>query len=127
MTQADTDSDPLMQISNEMGRVYKEQFGRGPTRIRTEFPSPDVVLVVLENSMTPAERNLVAMGEHERLRDNRIFMQYASVTEFCTPIEQITGRRVRAFVSGIDTLEDISTETFVLHPEGADAPSRAER
>jgi hypothetical protein len=67
------------------------------------------------------------MGEHERLRDNRTFLQYATVAEFCTPVERITGRTVRAFISGVDTVEDVSIETFVLHPEGSSAPSRMVR
>jgi hypothetical protein len=34
-------------------------------------------------------------------------------------------RRVRAFVSGVETATDVSVETFLLHPAGSDAPSRA--
>lgn len=124
---ADSEIGVLLQISNEMGRVYKEQFGRGPTRVRTEFASADTILVILENSLTAAERALAALGEHERLRNNRIFLQYASVAEFCAPVERITGRTVRAFVSGIDTVADVSIETFSLHPEGSAAVSRASR
>ena len=44
---------------------------------------------------------------------------------FCAPIEQLTGRIVRAFVSGIDTELDLATEMFVLHPAGYDGPSRS--
>lgn len=118
----------LSQISNEMVRLYKDQFGRGPTRARTHWCGPDALSVVLEDTFTPAERNLVKMGAHERLRDTRMFFQYASVREFCEPIERLTGRKVRAFMSGIDTDADgMSIETFVLHPEGSDAPSRIER
>jgi uncharacterized protein YbcI len=40
------------------------------------------------------------------------------------PVEEITGRRVRSFVSGIDVEEDISIETFVLHPENADVTDK---
>jgi uncharacterized protein YbcI len=84
-------------------------------------------VVILEDTLTPAERNLVAMGEHERLRDMRMVFQYASVREFCEPVERITGRKVRAFHSSIDTHADgVSTETFVLHRPGSDAPSRIE-
>ena len=116
-----------MQVSNEMVRLYKEQFGRGPTKARASWAGPDVLTVVLEDTFTPAERNLAAMGEHERLRDLRSFFQYASVPEFCGPIERITGRKVRAFISGIDTeLGGVAVETFVLHPPGSDQPSRAE-
>ena len=115
----------LTQIANELVRLFKEQFGRGPTKARSYWAGPDVLTVVLEDTLTPAERNLVEMGEHERLRENRMFFQYASVREFCTPVERLTGRRVRAFISGIDTeAGGLSVETFVLHPVGSDAPSR---
>ena len=82
-----------MAISNEMVRLYKTQFGRGPTRARTHWAGADVVVVVLEDTLTPAERNLVEMGEHQRLRDTRTFFQYATVREFCEPVERLTGRR----------------------------------
>jgi uncharacterized protein YbcI len=117
-----------MQISNEMVRLYKEQFGRGPTRTRTTWAGPDTLVTVLEDTLTPAERNLVKMGEHQRLRDLRLFFQYASVREFCEPVERLTGRKVRAFISGLDTeANGVSTELFLLHPEGYDGPSRIER
>jgi uncharacterized protein YbcI len=116
-----------MQISNEFVRLFKEQFGRGPTSARAVWSGPDAVTVFLEDTLTPAERNLAAMGEHERLREARMFFQYASVPEFCEPIERLTGRKVRAFISGIDTAaEGLCVETFVLHPEGSDRPSRAD-
>ena len=120
------DASPLLAISNEMVRLYKEQFGRGPTKSRALWAAQDVLMIVLEDTLTPAERNLTELGEHQRLRDLRTFFQYANVEEFCNPVERITGRKVRAFISGIDTVaEGLSIETFVLHPEGYDGPSRA--
>jgi uncharacterized protein YbcI len=110
-----------------MVRLYKEFFGRGPTHTRTDWCGDNILTVTLEGTLTPAERNLVAMGEHQRLRDTRMFFQYATVREFCEPIEQITGRKVRAFISGIDTeVDGLSIEVFVLHPAGYDGPSRIE-
>ena len=115
----------LTAISNEMVRLYKEQFGRGPTKTRTQWSGEDILITVLEDTFTPAERNLLRMGEHGRLRDTRMFFQYASVTEFCAPVERLTGRKVKAFISGIDTNADgLSMETFILHPSGYDGPSR---
>ncbi len=126
--QAEGPSTVLAEISREMTRLYKEQFGRGPTTVRTDWCNANAITVILEDTLTPAERNLVAMGEHQRLRDMRMFFQYASVREFCEPIERLTGRRVRAFISGIDTeVEGLSIETFLLHPEGSEEPSRIER
>jgi uncharacterized protein YbcI len=117
----------LMEISNAMVRLYKEQFGRGPTRVRSHWAGKDALIVFLEDTLTPAERNLVKMGEHQRLRDTRMFFQYATVREFCEPVERITGRKVRSFLSGLDTeVDGLAIETFVLHPAGYEGPSRIE-
>jgi uncharacterized protein YbcI len=117
-----------MAISNEMVRLYKNLFGRGPTKVRTTWSGADALTVLLEDTLTPAERNMVKMDEHQRLRDVRMFFQYATVREFCEPIERLTGRKVRGFISGIDTeVDGLSAELFVLHPEGYDGPSRIEQ
>jgi uncharacterized protein YbcI len=116
-----------LAISNEMVRIYKDQFGRGPTKARTTWCGADVLSVILEETLTPAERNLVKLGEHQRLRDLRMFFQYSMVHAFCEPVERLTGRKVRSFVSGMDTEADgLCVELFVLHPEGYDGPSRME-
>jgi uncharacterized protein YbcI len=119
--QPDAEGNLLMEISNEMVRLYKQQFGRGPTTARTVWAGPDVLTVILESTLTPAERNLARLGEHERLRETRLYFQYASVREFCEPVERLTGRKVRAFVSGTDSeVDGLSIETFVLWPRDAD-------
>lgn len=105
-----------MAVSNAMVALYKEQFGRGPTKARTSFAGPDTLIATLEDSLTPAERNLVAMGEDQRLRDVRMFFQYASEAQFRGIVEELTGRKVRAFISGIDVAEDVSAEVFCLEP-----------
>src|SRR3954454_9705178 len=105
-----------MAITNEMVRLYKEQFGRGPTKARTNYAGPDTIIATLEDSLTPAERNLVALGEHTRLRDARVFFQYATEHQFREVVERLTGRKVWAFVSGIDTMRDVSSEIFYLEP-----------
>lgn len=106
----------LSALANEMVRLHKEQFGRGPTKARAEWAGNDTLIVILEDTLAPAERNLARMGEHQRLRDVRMCFQYATVAEFCRPVEQLTGRTVRAFISGIDTeVDGLTTEVFVLH------------
>lgn len=116
----------LSAISNEMVRIYKESFGRGPTKTRSRWAGPDMLLVTLEQTLTPVERRLRELGEQQRLRELRLLFQYAEVDVFCEPVERLTGRLVRAFVSGFDTETDVATELFVLHPVGYDGPSRRE-
>jgi uncharacterized protein YbcI len=114
---ADYRQSVLAEISREMVRLYKEQFGRGPTKARTNFAGPDIVIVTLEETFTPAEQRLAEMGEHQRLRDTRLYFQHATEDEFRSVIERILGRKVRAFNSAVDTETDVSVEVFHLVPQ----------
>jgi uncharacterized protein YbcI len=116
-TEEQRQGSPLLEISNALVRLYKDAFGRGPTKARAMFAGPDTLVVILENSMTVAERNLAAMDEHARLREGRLFIQYALEDEFRAIVERALGRRSLAFISGIDTRRDISVEIFTLEPQ----------
>jgi uncharacterized protein YbcI len=113
---ADRQGLELQELTNAMVRIYKELFGRGPTKARSNYAGPDTVVATIENSLTPAERSLLALGEHQRVREIRMFFQHASHREFTGTVEEITGRKVRAFVSGMDTDQDVATEIFYLEP-----------
>jgi uncharacterized protein YbcI len=104
----------LLELCNEMVRIYKQMFGRGPTRARADWAGPHAVLCTLEDSLTPAERKMVEVGEHQRLQETRMFFQHVCEDDFRESVERITGRKVRAFVSGIDTDTDVSSEVFYL-------------
>ena len=110
----------LAQLSIEMVRLYKEQFGRGPTRAASHYAGPDTLICTLENSLTPAEQTMAALGEHQRLRDVRLFFQHATEAKFRNAVTSVTGREVRAFISGMDTHKDVSAEVFYLEPEPGD-------
>ena len=52
------------ELSREMVRLYKDLFGRGPTKSRTDFAGPDIVVCTLEQSLTPAEQALAERAQH---------------------------------------------------------------
>jgi uncharacterized protein YbcI len=106
----------LAELSNAMVRLYKEIFGRGPTKARTSYAGPDLIVATLEDSLTRPEAKMVEAGEHGRLRELRMFFQYQHRADFVSTVEQLTGRSVRGFVSGIDTETDIASELFYLEP-----------
>jgi len=115
----------MVELSNGMVRLYKDLFGRGPTKARTNYAGPDIIISTLENSLTRPERNMAAAGDHERLRDLRAYFQYQAEDEFRGVVERVTGRTVRAFVSGMDTRQDVASEVFYLHPRaGSTGPSQ---
>jgi uncharacterized protein YbcI len=115
----------LSSISNEMVRIHKEQFGRGPTMARTNYVGPDTIVSILEDSLSPVERNLCAMGQNARVREIRLLFQYTEERKFIDAVERHTGRKVRAFVSGIDVEHDVSSEVFLLEPAGEDGHTDA--
>lgn len=123
---ADRQHSDLATISREMVRLYKEQFGRGPTKAKTSFAGSDTIVCTLENSFTPAERKLSEMGEHQRLRDTRLYFQYATEDDFRSVIERILGRKVRAFNSSVDTQTDVSVEVFHLEEPSDDEDSQSQ-
>jgi uncharacterized protein YbcI len=106
----------LLAISNEMVRIYKEQFGRGPTKVRSDWAGSDVLICSLRETFTPAERKLAALGQYERLRELRTFVQYTAEQEFTGAVEELVGRKVIGFVSGIDAARDVAAEVFYFEP-----------
>lgn len=103
-----------------MVHLYKELFGRGPTKAKTDLIGDEAVLCTLEHSLTQAEKALVGLGEHQRLRDTRMYFQYATEQRFLEVIERATGRKVRAFISGLDAGKDVAAELFYLEPSEAE-------
>ncbi len=106
----------LLELSNAMVRIYKELLGRGPTKARTNYADENTLVSTLENSLTTSERSMCELGEHLRVEETRLFFQRASRNDFVGAVEEITGRKVRAFVSGMDSEEDVATEVFYLVP-----------
>ena len=58
----------MLRRSREMVRLYKEQFGRGPTHARSDFAGRDTLVCTLENALLPAERAMVEAGATDRVR-----------------------------------------------------------
>ena len=112
----------LAQISNAMVRIHKEHWGKGPTKARTIY-AEDVVLTRLDQIFTQAETTLVRAGREEEVRQMRVAFQQELEPEFVGAIEQLTGRKVRAFMSEIHAGTNMGIVLFVLEPPAAD-PSR---
>jgi uncharacterized protein YbcI len=111
----------LVAISNALVTLHKEQFGRGPTRARTNFAGDDTLVCVLEDAMLPAERVMVQMGDQQRVRESRIALQAATSDQFVGAVERILSREVTAFASAIDPDRGVVWEVFNLRPGDARA------
>jgi uncharacterized protein YbcI len=100
-------------------RLQSEYYGKGPTKAKT-YIVDDLVVVVLEESFTRAEKTLAERGEREAIQHIRRRFQQQMADSFTSIVEQATGRRVRAFMSETDIDQDVSVETFLLADERTD-------
>jgi uncharacterized protein YbcI len=108
----------LQDVSNAMVVLHKEQFGRGPTKAQSHLAGADALLCVMEDALLPAERTMVEMGEQQRVREARMFLQVATADQFVATVEAITGRKVRAFASATDPDKGVVMENFIFEPDG---------
>jgi uncharacterized protein YbcI len=120
-------STAMQAVSNAMVKLHKEQFGRGPTHARSDFAGPDTLVCVLEDALLPAERQMVAMGDQQRVREARLYFQVATAGDFITAVEDIVERRVKAFASASDPDKNIIFEVFHFEPaeSGPNGDARA--
>ena len=106
-------------ISNEIVRLQAEYYGKGPTRAKT-YIVEDLVVVVLEESFTRAEKTLAQRGERDAIEHIRRRFQQQMADAFTSVVEQATGRKVRVFLSETNIDQDVSVETFLLADERTD-------
>ena len=104
-------------ISNAITKLQRDHYGRGPDSVRTVV-GYDHIICFLENTFIPVERTLMEAGEDEAVRETRLAFQRAMETRFSEVVEEISGRKVRAFLSQIHIDPDISCEIFALEPDG---------
>jgi uncharacterized protein YbcI len=103
-------------ISETVVRLLAENTGRGPTKARTTIDG-DLIVVVLQNSLTPGERFLADDNRGEQVLDMRRAYQDAVRTDCIAAIEDLTSRTVAAFMSANHIDPDLAAEVFILNPQ----------
>jgi len=109
----------LAAVSDFVVRVYADCLGRGPTKARS-YQDRDVVVCLLEDTLTKPERHLRAAGRDERLLDLRVVLRETMQEALVTGMESLAGREVISLVSGRQLEPDIASEVFVLGPSLGD-------
>jgi uncharacterized protein YbcI len=103
-------------ISEAVVRLMAQNTGRGPTKARTTIDG-DLIVVVLQNSLTPGERYLADENRGEQVLDMRRAYQDAMRTDCIAAIENLTSRTVTAFMSANHIDPDLAAEVFILKPQ----------
>jgi uncharacterized protein YbcI len=100
----------------------RDYTGRGPMKARTTIRD-NVVVVMLEQTLTKGEQVLVKKGRGENVLALRHEYQEAMREESSDKLAELTGRNVIAFMSANRLEPDLAAEIYVLDGAPTHAPS----
>jgi uncharacterized protein YbcI len=100
-------------VTREVVRIHTASLGRGP-RKSFSFYNGNVIVCVLHEGLSRAERTLVDSGDGEAVRQVRKSLQGAMAGELRESVEELTGREVLALLSDSHVEPDVAIEVFVL-------------
>jgi uncharacterized protein YbcI len=102
-------------ISQAIVRIHAEHYGKGATQAKT-YVWDNLVVTVLRDVLTVAERTLVGVDRADTVREMRTTFQFSLEQTFRGAVERLTGRRVLSFMSQVDPGNGLGVEVFVLEP-----------
>jgi uncharacterized protein YbcI len=99
-------------LSRAVVQLHNQYLGRGPTKGHA-FHRGNVVVVILEDTLTRAERSLVDGGKDEVVREMRRQLLATMRRDLIGAVEELTERRVVSLLADNDIAPDIAAEVFV--------------
>jgi len=104
----------LSAISTSIVRILRERYGRGPMKAKT-YALDDIIVVVLRaGGFTAAEQTMIDSGEPERVVAMREDFQRVMAEDYKNTIEELTNRRVLAFLSNAHVEPELTLEVFFV-------------
>ena len=104
----------LAAISTRIVAILRDHYGRGPMKAKT-YALDDIIVVVMRGTgFTSLEQTIMDSGEPDRVVAMRHDFQRMMTKRFTETIEQLTGRKVVAFLSQAHVEPDITVEMFFV-------------
>jgi len=104
----------LSAISTAIVGILREHYGRGPMKAKT-YVLDDIIVVVMRGSgFTPLEQTIMDSGQPERVIAMREDFQQVMADRYKHTIEELTGRKVLAFLSQAHVEPDLTLEIFFV-------------
>ncbi len=104
----------LAEITNRIVAFTREHYGRGPIKAKTYVLDNLIVCVLSNGGFTPIERTMMEGGEPDRVLDMRRDFQRMMKERYTEMLEQLTGRKVLAFLSQAHVEPDLTIEMFLM-------------
>ena len=104
----------LSAISTSIVGILRDHYGRGPMKAKT-YALDDIIVVVMRGSgFTALEQTIMDSGEPDRVIAMREDFQRVMAERYKHTIEELTDRKVLAFLSQAHVEPDITMEIFFV-------------
>ncbi len=113
-------SGDLSRLCGEVAGVFRRAWGRGPAKATGYWAGPNMLVLILENGHTEAEKSLRAAGHVDHLLGGRQLLQGMIEDELTASVERHLGRSVKTMMSATRLDPDLAAEIFVLEPLNGD-------
>jgi uncharacterized protein YbcI len=104
----------LEAISASMRTLHERYYGRVPVSAKSQMMGDDLIACVLGGVYTDVEKTLIELQRSAIVQETRSAFQTAMQQRFIAEVEQLSGRRVLAFISNHHVGPDLEIELFVL-------------
>ena len=108
------EGEQLAAVTNGIVKLFRDYYGRGPTKAKSYLLDDHIIICVLEDTLTTVEKTLAESGHGDKVRDVRLTFQEAMADEFKGVVSEIMGRPVIAYHSQLTLEPDIGFEFFVM-------------
>ena len=114
MTEPTRASELETHIADQMALLQADYYGVPPKGARAYVIPGEIVVVVLRETFTPAEKVLIGNGDADAIQHSRRRFQQLSGDQFVSVVEQATGEQVESFLSETNLETEVAVETFIL-------------
>jgi len=117
MTEPTRASQLETRIADQIALLQADYYGVPPKGARAYVIPGEIVVVVLRETFTPAEKVLIGHGDAETIQHSRRRFQQISGDQFVSVVEQATGEQVEPFLSETNLEKEVAVEIFLLTGE----------
>ena len=114
----------LLAVTDSMVALHQRYHHREPVTAKTQLMGGDLLVCVMGGVYTEVEKTMIELQRHTIVAETRNAFQLAMQDKFISAVEQLSGRRVLAFMSDSNVGPDLEIELFVLEPDGHDPVER---
>ena len=106
----------LEAVSDAMAALHERYHHRPPASIKTQLLEDELLACVMSGVYTDVEKTMIEIQKQTIVQNTRSDFQSAMQDKFISEAEQLTGRRVMAFISNTHVGPDVEVELFFLAP-----------